>query len=66
MMKQTPPGCASVLRVNTLTCQQVTALLVEYVHGTWAPELGASPMSTYVTVRIAPHTCVPIAPPYER
>lgn len=38
MMEQTPPACASAPRVDDLTCQQVTALLVEYVTDTLAPE----------------------------
>ena len=37
-MEQKPPGCASASRADDLTCQQVTALLVEYVNDTLAPE----------------------------
>jgi hypothetical protein len=37
-MEQKPPGCASASRAADLTCQQVTALLVEYVNDTLAPE----------------------------
>jgi anti-sigma factor RsiW len=37
-MEHKPPGCVSASRVHALTCQQVTALLVEYVNGTLAPE----------------------------
>ena len=37
-MEQKPPGCASASSTDNLTCQQVTALLVEYVNGTLAPE----------------------------
>jgi anti-sigma factor RsiW len=37
-MEQKPPGCASVSSTDNLTCQQVTALLVEYVNDTLAPE----------------------------
>jgi anti-sigma factor RsiW len=37
-MEQKPPGCASVSSTDDLTCQQVTALLVEYVNDTLAPE----------------------------
>jgi hypothetical protein len=38
MMEQKPPDCASASRADDLTCQQVTALLVEYVNDTLAPE----------------------------
>ena len=37
-MEQKPPGCASASSPDDLTCQQVTALLVEYVNDTLAPE----------------------------
>jgi len=37
-MEQKPPGCASASSTDDLTCQQVTALLVEYVNDTLAPE----------------------------
>jgi anti-sigma factor RsiW len=37
-MEQKPPGCASASSTDDLTCQQVTALLVEYVKDTLAPE----------------------------
>ena len=37
-MEQKPPGGASASRADSLTCQQVTALLVEYVNDTLAPE----------------------------
>ena len=37
-MKQKPPGCASASSTDDLTCQQVTALLVEYVNDTLTPE----------------------------
>jgi anti-sigma factor RsiW len=37
-MEQKPPGCASTSRAADLTCQQATALLVEYVNDTLAPE----------------------------
>jgi anti-sigma factor RsiW len=37
-MEQKPPGCASASSTDNLTCQQVTALLVEYVNDTLAPE----------------------------
>ena len=37
-MEQKPPGCASASSTDDLTCQQVTALLVEYVHDALAPE----------------------------
>ena len=37
-MEQKPPGCASASSPDNLTCQQVTALLVEYVNDTLAPE----------------------------
>ena len=37
-MEQKPSNCASASRVDNLTCQQVTALLVEYVNDTLAPE----------------------------
>ena len=37
-MEQKPPGCASASRADDLTCQQVTALLVEYVNDTLVPE----------------------------
>jgi anti-sigma factor RsiW len=37
MMEQKPPACASAPRVDDLTCQQVTALLVEYVTDTLTP-----------------------------
>jgi len=38
-MEQKPPGCASASSPDDLTCQQVTALLVEYVNDTLAPEV---------------------------
>ncbi len=37
-MEQKPPGCASASSADDLTCQQVTALLVEYVNDALAPE----------------------------
>ena len=37
-MEQKPPGCASAASADNLTCQQATALLVEYVNDTLAPE----------------------------
>jgi hypothetical protein len=37
-MAQKPPGCASASSADDLTCQQVTALLVEYVSDALAPE----------------------------
>jgi anti-sigma factor RsiW len=37
-MEQKPPGCASASSPDNLTCQQVTALLVEYVNDTLAPD----------------------------
>ena len=37
-MEQKLPGCASASRADDLTCQQVTALLVEYVNDALAPE----------------------------
>jgi anti-sigma factor RsiW len=37
-MEQKPPGCASASSADDLTCQQATALLVEYVNDTLAPE----------------------------
>ena len=37
-MEQKPPGCASTSSADNLACQQVTALLVEYVHDALAPE----------------------------
>ena len=37
-MEQKPPDCASASSPDDLTCQQVTALLVEYVNDTLAPE----------------------------
>ena len=37
-MEQKPPGCVSASSADDLTCQQVTALLVEYVTDTLAPE----------------------------
>jgi anti-sigma factor RsiW len=37
-MEQKPAGCASASRAGDLTCQQVTALLVEYVNDALAPE----------------------------
>ena len=37
-MEQKPPGCASASRADDLTCQQATALLVEYVNDALAPE----------------------------
>ena len=37
-MEQKPPGCASASSADNLACQQVTALLVEYVHDALAPE----------------------------
>ena len=37
-MEQKPPDSASASRADDLTCQQVTALLVEYVNDTLAPE----------------------------
>ena len=37
-MEQKPPGYASASRADDLTCRQVTALLVEYVNDTLAPE----------------------------
>ena len=37
-MEQTPPGCASAPSPDDLTCRQVTALLIEYVNDTLAPE----------------------------
>jgi anti-sigma factor RsiW len=38
MMEQKPPDCASAASADDLTCQQATALLVEYVNDTLAPE----------------------------
>ena len=38
-MEQKPPGCASASSTDDLTCQQVTALLVEYVNDTLTPEI---------------------------
>ena len=38
-MEQKPPGCASASSPDDLTCQQVTALLVEYVKDALAPEM---------------------------
>jgi len=38
-MEQKPSNCASASRVDNLTCQQVTALLVEYVKDALAPEM---------------------------
>jgi hypothetical protein len=38
-MEQKPPGCASASSADDLTCQQVTALLVEYVNDTLTPEV---------------------------
>ena len=37
-MDHKPLGCASASSTDDLTCQQVTALLVEYVNDTLAPE----------------------------
>ena len=37
-MEHKPPGCASGSNTDGLTCQQVTALLVEYVNDTLAPK----------------------------
>ena len=37
-MEQKPPGYTSVSSADDLTCQQATALLVEYVNDTLAPE----------------------------
>ena len=37
-MEQKPLGCASASSPDDLTCQQVTALLVEYINDTLAPE----------------------------
>ena len=37
-MEQKPPDCASASSADDLTCQQATALLVEYVNDTLAPE----------------------------
>lgn len=37
-MEQKPPGWASASSADDLTCQQVTALLVEYVNDALAPE----------------------------
>ena len=37
-MEQKPPDCALALSPDDLTCQQATALLVEYVNDTLAPE----------------------------
>ena len=37
-MEHKPPGCASASSTDALTCQQVSALLVEYVNDTLAPE----------------------------
>ena len=37
-MKQKPPGYTSASSANDLTCQQATALLVESINDTWAPE----------------------------
>src|SRR5262245_33477401 len=37
-MEHKPPGCASASSTDALTCQQVTALLVEYVNDTLASE----------------------------
>jgi len=37
-MEQTPPGYTSASSADDLTCQQATALLVEYVNDTLAPE----------------------------
>jgi hypothetical protein len=37
-MEQKPPGCASASSPDDLTCQQVTALLVEYINNTLTPE----------------------------
>ena len=37
-MEQKPPSCASASSPDDLTCQQVTALLVEYVTDTLGPE----------------------------
>jgi len=37
-MEHKPPGCASASSPDDLTCQQFTALLVEYVNDTLAPE----------------------------
>ena len=37
-MEPKPPGWASASNADDLTCQQVTALLVEYVNHTLAPE----------------------------
>ena len=38
-MEQKPPGYTSASSANDLTCQQATALLVEYVNDTLAPEI---------------------------
>ena len=38
-MEQNPPGHASASNADDLTCQQATALLVEYVNDTLAPEV---------------------------
>ena len=37
-MEQKPPGYTSASSADDLTCQQATALLVEYVNDTLAPE----------------------------
>jgi len=37
-MEQKPPGYTSTSSADDLTCQQATALLVEYVNDTLAPE----------------------------
>ena len=37
-MEQTPSGYTSASSADDLTCQQATALLVEYVNDTLAPE----------------------------
>ena len=37
-MEQKPPGYTSASRADDLTCQQATALLVEYVNDALAPE----------------------------
>ena len=37
-MEQKSPGCASASSADDLTCQRATALLVEYVNASLAPD----------------------------